>query len=193
MTGMNERETLQRLAKEVEGLRGRLNQIAGQLEQVDAVLAEHNVTEAVLKSLLQHPSSSSTAHVSIGSGVSLPYSPGVEEGTALVDLGSNVFGELPWSDALSITERRRVDIQALRDELAAQSEQTERQLAAGAQAFNRLASSLESNTAAPASPPAPLAESSHVPDEEEALAPASTPAGRPRRRGMFGGELTLDD
>ena len=192
MTGMNERETLQRLAKEVEGLRGRLNQIAGQLEQVDAVLAEHNVTEAVLKSLLQHPSTSSTAHVSIGSGVSLPYSPNAEEGTALVDLGSNVFGERPWSDALSITERRRVDIQALRDELAAQSEQTERQLAAGAQAFNRLASSLESNAATPAPPPAPIAEPSQVP-VEEAPTPASPPAGRPRRRGMFGGELTLDD
>lgn len=192
MTGMNERETLQRLAKEVEGLRGRLNQIAGQLEQVDAVLAEHNVTEAVLKSLLQRPSSSSTAHVSIGSGVSLPYSPDAEEGTALVDLGSNVFGERPWSDALSITERRRVDIQALRDELAAQSEQTERQLAAGAQAFNRLASSLESNAATPASAPAPLAEPPQVP-VEEAPPPASPPAGRPRRRGMFGGELTLDD
>lgn len=192
MTGMNERETLQRLAKEVEGLRGRLNQIAGQLEQVDAVLAEHNVTEAVLKSLLQRPSTSSTAHVSIGSGVSLPYSPNAEEGTALVDLGSNVFGERPWSDALSITERRRVDIQALRDELAAQSEQTERQLAAGAQAFNRLASSLESNAATPAPPPAPLAEPSQVP-VEEAPTPASPPAGRPRRRGMFGGELTLDD
>lgn len=192
MTGMNERETLQRLAKEVEGLRGRLNQIAGQLEQVDAVLAEHNVTEAVLKSLLQRPSSSSTAHVSIGSGVSLPYSPDAEEGTALVDLGSNVFGERPWSDALSITERRRVDIQALRDELAAQSEQTERQLAAGAQAFNRLASSLESNAATSASTPAPLAEPPQVP-VEEAPPPASPPAGRPRRRGMFGGELTLDD
>ena len=192
MTGMNERETLQRLAKEVEGLRGRLNQIAGQLEQVDAVLAEHNVTEAVLKSLLQRPSTSSTAHVSIGSGVSLPYSANAEEGTALVDLGSNVFGERPWSDALSITERRRVDIQALRDELAAQSEQTERQLAAGAQAFNRLASSLESNAATSAPPPAPLAEPSQVP-VEEAPTPASSPAGRPRRRGMFGGELTLDD
>ena len=192
MTGMNERETLQRLAKEVEGLRGRLNQIAGQLEQVDAVLAEHNVTEAVLKSLLQRPSTSSTAHISIGSGVSLPYSPNAEEGTALVDLGSNVFGERPWSDALSITERRRVDIQALRDELAAQSEQTERQLAAGAQAFNRLASSLESNAATPAPPPAPLTEPSLVP-VEEAPTPASPPAGRPRRRGMFGGELTLDD
>lgn len=192
MTGMNERETLQRLAKEVEGLRGRLNQIAGQLEQVDAVLAEHNVTEAVLKSLLQRPSSSSTAHVSIGSGVSLPYSPDAEEGTALVDLGSNVFGERPWSDALSITERRRVDIQALRGELAAQSEQTERQLAAGAQAFNRLASSLESNAATSASTPAPLAEPPQVP-VEEAPPPASPPAGRPRRRGMFGGELTLDD
>lgn len=192
MTGMNERETLQRLAKEVEGLRGRLNQIAGQLEQVDAVLAEHNVTEAVLKSLLQRPSSSSTAHVSIGSGVSLPYSPDAEEGTALVDLGSNVFGERPWSDALSITERRRVDIQDLRDELAAQSEQTERQLAAGAQAFNRLASSLESNAATSASTPAPLAEPPQVP-VEEAPPPASPPAGRPRRRGMFGGELTLDD
>lgn len=189
---MNERETLQRLAKEVEGLRGRLSQIAGQLEQVDAVLAEHNVTEAVLKSLLQRPSSSSTAHVSIGSGVSLPYSPDAEEGTALVDLGSNVFGERPWSDALSITGRRRVDIQALRDELAAQSEQTERQLAAGAQAFNRLASSLESNAATPAPPPAPLTESPQMP-EEETPPSTSPPAGRPRRRGMFGGELTLDD
>ena len=190
---MNERETLQRLAKEVEGLRGRLNQIAGQLEQVDAVLAEHNVTEAVLKSLLQRPSSNATAHLSIGSGVSLPYSPEAEEGTALVDLGSNVFGERPWSDALSITEGRRVDIQALRDELAAQSENTERQLAAGAQAFNRLASSLESHAPPPAAAFSAPVDAPQEPMEDATPPSTPTPTGRSRRRGMFGGELTLDD
>lgn len=190
---MNERETLQRLAKEVEGLRGRLNQIAGQLEQVDAVLAEHNVTEAVLKSLLQRPSSNATAHLSIGSGVSLPYSPEAEEGTALVDLGSNVFGERPWSDALSITEGRRVDIQALRDELAAQSEHTERQLAAGAQAFNRLAASLESHAPPPAAASSAPVDAPQEPMEDATPPPTPTPTGRSRRRGMFGGELTLDD
>ena len=53
---MDERATLQRLAKEVEGLRARHTQIGGQLEQVDAVLSEHTVTEAVLKALVQQPS-----------------------------------------------------------------------------------------------------------------------------------------
>ena len=94
---MDERATLQRLAKEVEGLRARHTQIGGQLEQVDAVLSEHTVTEAVLKALVQQPTAETTTHVSIGSGVSLPYKAGSTEGTALIDLGSNIFGERPWS------------------------------------------------------------------------------------------------
>ena len=189
---MDERATLQRLAKEVEGLRARHTQIGSQLQQVDAVLSEHSVTEAVLQALVQQASAASTTHVSIGSGVGLPYMAGDSEGTALIDLGSNIFGERPWSDALAMTEQRRHDIQALRDELAEQAEQTERQLATGAQTFNRMASALEANAsqAPPPSPQPPSSEPSTALLQEEVREPAA-PKGR--RRGMFGGELTLDD
>ena len=189
---MDERATLQRLAKEVEGLRARHTQIGGQLEQVDAVLAEHNVTEAVLQALVKQPSSEATTHVSIGSGVSLPYTAQGTEGTALIDLGSNIFGERPWSDALAITEQRRHDIQALRNELADQAKQTERQLAAGAKTFNRMASTLEANAPAPSSQPS-IPPSSEAPAEAKTDDSRGSSAPRSRRRGMFGSELTLDD
>jgi len=50
---MVDRTQLQRLAQEVEVLRKRLEEINIRIEQVDAVLAEHTITEAVSG----HPSS----------------------------------------------------------------------------------------------------------------------------------------
>ena len=185
---MVEREQLQRLAQEVETLRKRLEEINLRIEQVDTVLAEHGITESVLKTLLDDNGQRSiSTHLPIGSGVSLPYRhPGGGEGSALVDLGSGVFGERPWSEALDITAQRQGDIQHLRDELKTQSELTEQSLGEAAQAFNALAEQVKNQRPAPpATPPTPAS--------NEADEPPSAPSTRPRKRSMFGSELTLDD
>ena len=186
---MVDRAQLQRLAQEVEVLRKRLDEINLRIEQVDAVLAEHAITDAVLETLLGHGQGSSiSTHLPIGSGISLPYRhQGDKEGVALVDLGSGVFGERPWSEARSITTQRKDDIQRLRDELKEQSDQTETSLGQAAQTFNRLAESLKQQ-ASPESPPAPSPE----PENPESTSSDATPR-RSRKRGMFGGDLTLDD
>ncbi len=184
---MVEREQLQRLAQEVETLRKRLEEINLRIEQVDTVLAEHGITESVLKTLLDNNGQRSiSTHLPIGSGVSLPYRhPGGGEGSALVDLGSGVFGERPWSEALDITAQRQGDIQHLRDELKTQSELTEQSLGEAAQAFNALAEQVKNQRPAPSSPPPPAS--------QEASEPPPAPPARPRKRSMFGSELTLDD
>lgn len=187
MNGMVDRTQLQRLAQEVEMLRKRLEEINLRIEQVDVVLAEHTITETVLDTLLAHETGASVStHLPIGSGVSLPYRhQGKEEGVALVDLGSGVFGERPWSDAKIITETRRNDIQHLRDELKQQSDQTETSLAKAAQAFNTLAEQMKQ----PSSSPPAIEEETPAPPSQ----PEASPSRRPRKRGMFGSDLTLDD
>ena len=188
---MVDRAQLQRLAQEVETLRKRLEEINLRIEQVDVVLAEHTITDAVLNTLLAHDAGASiSTHLPIGSGVSLPYRhQDSQEGTALVDLGAGVFGERTWSDVRTLTQQRQADIQHLRDELKQQSDQTEASLAQAAQSFNRLAEQLKQQP--PAGPPtieAPL------PADEVVDESTSEPQNRrPRRRGMFGGDLTLDD
>tara|TARA_Y200000002_G_scaffold151167_1_gene124962 strand:+ start:210 stop:860 length:651 start_codon:yes stop_codon:yes gene_type:complete len=189
---MVDRAQLQRLASEVETLRKRLDEINLRIEQVDAVLAEHAITDAVLETLLSHQQGTSiSTHLPIGSGVSLPYRHNgvAEEGTALVDLGTGVFGERLWSDARTMTGRRQEDIQQLRNELKQQSDQSEAALGRAAQAFNQLAEQLKQSPSAPlpASQPDPPAS-----DTTESSTPESTQK-RPRRRGMFGADLTLDD
>ena len=189
---MVDRAQLQRLASEVETLRKRLDEINLRIEQVDAVLAEHAITDAVLETLLSHQQGTSiSTHLPIGSGVSLPYRHNgvAEEGTALVDLGTGVFGERRWSDARTMTGRRQEDIQQLRNELKQQSDQSEAALGRAAQAFNQLAEQLKQSPSAPlpATQPAPPAS-----DTTESSTPESTQK-RPRRRGMFGADLTLDD
>ncbi|MEL0331837.1 MAG: hypothetical protein VW982_06440 [Candidatus Poseidoniales archaeon] len=185
LTDMVDRTQLQRLAQEVEVLRKRLDEINVRIEQVDAVLAEHAITDAVLDALLGHQEGTSiSTHLPIGSGISLPYRhERAEEGVALVDLGAGVFGERPWSDARAITHQRKEDIQRLRDELKQQSDLTETSLAKAAQTFNGLAEQLKQQPA----PPAPTED--QQPDEPTT---ESTPR-RSRKRSMFGGDLTLDD
>jgi len=183
---MVDRTQLQRLAQEVEMLRKRLEEINLRIEQVDVVLAEHTITETVLDTLLAHETGANiSTHLPIGSGVSLPYRhQGEEEGVALVDLGSGVFGERPWSEAKSITKTRHNDIQHLRDELKLQSDQTESSLAKAAQSFNTLAEQMKQ----PALTPKPV-------EDEAEETPPSEPSSprRSRKRGMFGNDLTLDD
>lgn len=189
---MVDRAQLQRLAQEVEALRKRLEEINLRIEQVDAVLAEHAITDAVLETLLgRRKGASISTHLPIGSGVSLPYlHEGAEEGLALVDLGSGVFGERPWSETRSLTQKRRDDIQRLRDELKQQSDQTETSLGQAAQTFNSLAETIKKQT---------VAEPVATTKTEEPATPESTPSTpspaprRSRKRGMFGGDLTLDD
>ena len=190
---MVDRAQLQRLAGEVETLRKRLDEINLRIEQVDAVLAEHAITDAVLDTLLSHEDGRTiSTHLPIGSGVSLPYRhDGEREGTALVDLGTGVFGERPWSDVRTITQQRQADIQHLRDELKEQSDQTETSLAKAAQTFNQLAEQLKQPTPSTASPTTPPSNEESTP-EPEASSDEPTPR-RGRRRGMFGGDLTLDD
>ncbi|MEC8632531.1 MAG: hypothetical protein VXY10_03735 [Candidatus Thermoplasmatota archaeon] len=190
---MVDRAQLQRLAGEVETLRKRLDEINLRIEQVDAVLAEHAITDAVLDTLLSHEDGRTiSTHLPIGSGVSLPYRhDGEHEGTALVDLGTGVFGERPWSDVRTITQQRQADIQHLRDELKEQSDQTETSLAKAAQTFNQLAEQLKQPT--PSAVPS-AASPSNEESTPEPAAPSDEPTPRRgRRRGMFGGDLTLDD
>ena len=189
---MVDRAQLQRLAGEVETLRKRLDEINLRIEQVDAVLAEHAITDAVLDTLLSHEDGRTiSTHLPIGSGVSLPYRhDGEREGTALVDLGTGVFGERPWSDVRTITQQRQADIQHLRDELKEQSDQTETSLAKAAQTFNQLAEQLKQPTP---SAPAATSPSQEESTPEPAASSAEPTPRRGRRRGMFGGDLTLDD
>lgn len=187
---MVDRAQLQRLAQEVEGLRKRMDEINLRIEQVDAVLAEHTVTDAVLESLLDHESGRPiSTHLPIGSGVSLPYRhAGQEEGVALVDLGSGIFGERPWSEARALTSERQSDIQHLRDELKVQADQTEQSLAQAATTFNALAEQMKKQ---PTQTMAEVETEAAPVSEDQTSAPA--PPRRPRKRGMFGNDLTLDD
>lgn len=192
LNDMVDRVQLQGLAQEVESLRKRLDEINLRIEQVDAVLAEHAITDAVLDTLLSHEDGRTiSTHLPIGSGVSLPYRhDGEAEGTALVDLGTGVFGERPWSDVRTITQQRQADIQHLRDELKEQSDLTESSLAKAAQTFNQLAEQMKQ----PASPPSTPSQPTPVEATPEADPSAEEPAPRRgRRRSMFGGDLTLDD
>ena len=150
------------------------------------------ITDAVLDTLLAHEDGRTiSTHLPIGSGVSLPYRhDGEAEGTALVDLGTGVFGERPWSDVRTITQQRQADIQHLRDELKEQSDLTEPSLAKAAQTFNQLSSSMKQ----PASPPSTASQPTPVEATPEADPSAEEPTTRRgRRRSMFGGDLTLDD
>ena len=190
LSPMVDRTQLQRMARDVEALRKRLDEIHLRMEQVDAVLSEHKITAGALKALMAHEDpNNASSHVSIGSGVSLHYRhQGSEEGIALVDLGAGVFGERHWSDAHAITLERESDIQHLRDELQGQAEQTETNLAQVAQAFNTAAEQLQSLTAAPAEAKTLPQQTASEPEQEPAK-----PVRKGRKRGMFGSDLTLDD
>ena len=123
--------------------------------------------------------------------MSLPYRhDGEAEGTALVDLGTGVFGERPWSDVRTITQQRQADIQHLRGELKEQSDLTESSLAKAAQTFNQLAEQMKQPASSPSTPSQPTSVEATPESDPSAEEPGPR---RGRRRSMFGGDLTLDD
>jgi prefoldin subunit 5 len=189
---MVERSELQKMARTIDAYRKQLDDLNARAEQVSAIIEEHQLTTGILHSLQESSKTGRTgARLSIGSGVTLNYiHEGEEEGTALVDIGSGVFGEKPWSEAHSMTLERKEGITLLHKDLSEQVTKLEVKITVLAEEFNAAAEQLQ-----PPQPPQPTQPSaattveppsSPMPDEKETR--------RPQRRGSrFGNELTLDD
>ena len=186
---MVERNELQKMARTIDAYRKQLDDLNARAEQVSAIIEEHQLTTGILHSLQESSKTGRTgARLSIGSGVTLNYiHEGEEEGTALVDIGSGVFGEKPWSEAHSMTLERKEGITLLHKDLSEQVTKLEVKITVLAEEFNAAAEQLQ-----PPQPTQPSAAttveppSSPMPDEKETR--------RPQRRGSrFGNELTLDD
>ena len=180
---MVDRTELQNKARLVESHRQHLEELQRRMDQIVSVINEHQVTEEVLARLISMAESGeSKAHVSIGAGVTLNYQHNAKSaGTAMVDLGSGIFGERNWQEVIDILAKRRAEFNDLQETLLKQATSIEEKLGQLAKEFNEAAEKLQ----APESQNPPQSQS---PDETNKSAP------KQRRRGsMFGSELTLDD
>ena len=194
---MATREELQNLARIVEVTKASFDEVEKQIIKVEEVINEHDTTLGTLNELVKVATKgSASAHLSIGSGVTLPYNhEGSQEGLAMIDLGSGIFGEKPWSQAIEITQQRKDDIVQLRDELQIQAQALEVKIGEAAEQFNQTAMAMKSETnqnklsIKPSNDQDNLA----IQDEEEHPAQQKTRRSGKRRSGMFGNELTLDD
>ncbi len=185
---MVDRSELQRMARTIDAHRKQLDDLHTQIERVSKVIEEHLVTSTILSHLQKGVKKGSTsARLTIGSGITLRYThEGDQQGTALVDLGSGVFGEKPWDEAERITKERLDGINLLQEELQAQSTALEIKITGLAEAFNEAASTMTAEQ--PASPaPTQTPPSDEDTNQAEALKRPS------RRKGRIGKELTLDD
>ena len=193
---MATREELQNLARIVEVTKASFDEVENQLAKVEEVLIEHDITLATLNELITvGAKGSASAFLSIGSGVTIPYKhQGTQEGLVMIDLGSGIFGEKPWSEAMKITQKRKEDISVLRDQLQTQAQALEVKIGESAEQFNQMAMAMKSESKqnklslSPSLDPEEAAIESEQPTQP-------TKARRPgkRRSGMFGNELTLDD
>jgi len=188
---MVDRTELQRMARTIDAHRKQLDDLHKQIDRVAKVIEEHEITSTILAQLQKGAENGSTsARLTIGSGVTLKYiHEHTEQGIALVDFGSGVFGEKPWSEAETITKERLDGIQLLQEELTEQSTSLEVKITGLAEAFNEAASQMTAtqSQAAPA-PPSPA-----EPVQSEAQPQPEVPKRQPRRKGRRGKELTLDD
>ena len=193
---MATREELQNLARIVEVTKASFDEVEKQIGKVEEVIKEHTITLATLTELVQVGTKGSAgAHFSIGSGVTLPYKhEGQQEGLAMVDLGSGIFGEKPWSQAIEITQQRKDDIIQLRNDLQVQAQALEVKVGEAAEQFNQVAMAIKSQ---PSENKLPTKAPTLVPikeqDVEEQQSEQVTRRSGKRRGGMFGNELTLDD
>jgi prefoldin subunit 5 len=194
---MATREELQNLARIVEVTKASFDEVEKQIIKVVEVINEHDITLGTLNELVKVAAKgSASAHLSIGSGVTLPYKhEGPQEGLAMIDLGSGIFGEKPWSQAIEITQQRKDDIVHLRDELQTQAQALEVKIGEAAEQFNQMAMALKSDPNQNKLSPNPSNDQAKTPeqDEEEQPIQEKTRRGGKRRGGMFGNELTLDD
>ena len=194
---MATREELQNLARIVEVTKASFDEVEKQIGKVEEVIKEHTITLATLTELVQVGTKGSAgAHFSIGSGVTLPYKhEGQQEGLAMIDLGSGIFGEKPWSQAIEITQQRKDDIIQLRNDLQVQAQALEVKIGEAAEQFNEAAMAIKSQPSENKLPA--KASNSLVPtteqDVEEQQSEQVTRRSGKRRSGMFGNELTLDD
>ena len=188
---MVDRTELQRMARTIDAHRKQLDDLHKQIDRVAKVIEEHETTSTILAHLQKGAENGSTsARLTIGSGVTLKYiHERAEQGTALVDLGSGVFGEKPWSEAETITKERLDGIQLLQGELTEQSATLEVKITGLAEAFNEAASQM---TAAQ-SQAAPAQTAPAEPVQSEAKPQSEAPKRQTRRKGRRGKELTLDD
>ena len=126
------------------------------------------------------------AHISIGSGVTLNYSSGeLEKNTAMIDLGSGVFGERSWSDTIEIIQTRQKEFHDLHETLLKQAGSIEENLGKLANEFNNAAKLFQQQNERPT---ANITVDKEKSPEEEVEKPKSR-----RRSNLFGNELTLDD
>tara|TARA_B100001142_G_scaffold326114_1_gene380969 strand:- start:2233 stop:2793 length:561 start_codon:yes stop_codon:yes gene_type:complete len=186
---MVERSELQKMARTIDAHRQQLDTLHARIEQVSTILEEHDITSSILDQLLKSISTGrAAARLSIGSGVTLNYvHEGDTEGTAMVDIGSGVFGEKPWTEAHSLTAERKQGILLLHQDLTQQSQQLEEKITQLAQEFNAAAEQLQPTQPAEVAEKAPSQAKTESPSEEKS-------SRRPQRRsGRFGNELTLDD
>jgi len=191
------REELQNLARIVEVTKASFDEVENQINKVEEVIKEHTITLATLNELVQvGTKGSASAHLSIGSGVTLPYKhEGQQEGLAMIDLGSGIFGEKPWSQAILITQQRKDDIIQLRNDLQIQAQALEVKIGEAAEQFNQVAMAIKSQPSEnklPAKAPKALVPTTERDEEEQQSEQATRRSGK-RRGGMFGNELTLDD
>ena len=190
---MVDRSELQRMARTIDAHRKQLDDLHTQTDRIAKVIDEHNVTKGILAHLQKGAASgAANAQLTIGSGVTLRFTHSEkEEGTALIDLGSGVFGEKPWSEAEAITMERLDGIEMLQKELVDQSNTLELKITELAEAFNEAASSL---TAAQSQPSAQTEQAKPAgPEPTDELPQSEQPRRSSRRSGRIGKELTLDD
>ena len=187
---MVDRAELQKKARTIDAHRKQLDDLHSRLSQVKAIIDEHEITSGILSHLQAAGSKGATsARLSIGSGVTLKYiHDGDEEGTALIDLGSGVFGEKSWTEAHQITKERMEGITLLHADLTEQSSTLEMKITSLAQEFNDAAQSLQPSSKPPQE--VPLSPPSDTP--VKTLENKNNPRSQ-RRSGRFGSELTLDD
>ena len=193
---MATREELQNLARIVEVTKASFDEVEKQLAKVEEVLVEHDITLATLNELITVAAKgSASAFLSIGSGVTIPYKhQGTQEGLVMIDLGSGIFGEKPWSEAVNITKKRKKDISVLRDQLQTQAQALETKIGESAEQFNQMAMAIksESNQNKLSLSPSQAQEEVAI-ESEQQTQPAKARRPGKRRSGMFGNELTLDD
>ena len=185
---MVDRTELQQKARLVESHRQHLEELQKRMEDVSAVVSEHQITAEILNRLSKmSESGTASAHITIGSGVTLNYQHSEQQtGTALVDLGGGIFAEREWQDAANIIEKRKDDFIQIHESLLTQAGSIEQRLGTLASEFNAAAEKLQSQNQ--------IDTETQSPTSEPPKSQKSQPKTQKRRRGSrFGGELTLDD
>ncbi|MEK9730625.1 MAG: prefoldin subunit alpha [Candidatus Poseidoniales archaeon] len=189
---MVDREELQRLAREVEALRQQFDEIQNRVQQIDGILEEHDVTDGILEAYMS-TTKKAVSHVPIGSGVCLKIEIDPDDlPVTLVDIGSGIYGEKNLEDARAITQKRKVEINELRNELHSQGQQIEQKLGEVATLFNTTAEQFKSEQGED-STFRKLPKQSIEQKEADEDVDESTSSPKKKRGSLFRNELTLDD